>query len=66
MLTYLDPHYDDDLPDCKISILQQLKEGKGMIRSALHVGLAVGSVVGVFAIGVATVVESIQRKAGRD
>lgn len=53
MLTLLDI-YDDDLPECRLSLLEQWKDGQGMVRSALRVGLMVGSVVGVTAVGIAT------------
>lgn len=63
MLTQLD--IDDALPDYKPSLLQQWKDGKGMVRSALQVGLAVGSIVGIASICIATVYTSIKEKVER-
>lgn len=59
MLTPLDI-YDDDLPDYSSSILQQLKDGQGMVRSALHVGLAVGSIIGVAAMCASVTYDSLR------
>lgn len=55
--------YDDELPECRVPILQQLKDGQGMIRSALRVGLAVGCVVGVTTMSIVTAYTSIKGKA---
>lgn len=61
MLTPLDI-YDDDSPNYSPSLLEQWKDGQGMVRSALRVGLMVGSVVGVAAAGVATAYTSNKEK----
>lgn len=61
MLNLLDI-YDEDLPDCKETLLEQWKGSQGMIRSALRVGLAVGTVVGVVSIGIASAYTSFKER----
>lgn len=49
--------YDDDLPAVSLSLLEQWRSGKGMVFSALRIGLAVGSVVGAAAVGIAALAD---------
>lgn len=63
MLTQLD--IDDALPNYSPSLLEQWKDGKGMIRSALQVGLTVGCAVGIASVCIAAVYTSTKEKVER-